>query len=89
VSGDGVVIAPGAPASPCHRPGGAPGAITVGLGARRRDGPPRHPEDAFPTDRVYGPTAGPELRLNPGGGSFDSGAGSYRDDTVVFAREVT
>jgi hypothetical protein len=48
-----------------------------------------YPKDAFPTDRVYGPTAGPELRLITCGGSFDSGAGSYRDNTVVFAREVS
>ncbi|WP_328305307.1 class F sortase [Actinomycetospora sp. NBC_00405] len=48
-----------------------------------------YPKDAFPTDRVYGPTTGPELRLITCGGSFDSGAGSYRDNTVVFAREVS
>ncbi|MDD7917552.1 class F sortase [Actinomycetospora callitridis] len=48
-----------------------------------------YPKDAFPTDRVYGPTAGPELRLITCGGSFDSGAGSYRDNTVVFARGVS
>lgn len=47
-----------------------------------------YPKDAFPTDRVYGPTPGPELRLITCGGSFDSGAGSYRDNTVVSAREV-
>lgn len=46
------------------------------------------PKDAFPTDRVYGPTRGPELRLITCGGSFDAGAGSYRDNTVVFARAV-
>jgi Sortase domain len=45
-------------------------------------------KDAFPTDRVYGPTAGPELRLITCGGAFDTRAGSYRDNTVVFAREV-
>ena len=48
-----------------------------------------YPKDAFPTDRVYGPTAGPELRLITCGGSFDRSAGSYRDNTVVFAREVS
>lgn len=47
-----------------------------------------YPKDAFPTDRVYGPTPGPELRLITCGGTFDRGAGSYRDNTVVFAREV-
>ena len=48
-----------------------------------------YPKDAFPTDRVYGPTPGPELRLITCGGSFDRSAGSYRDNTVVFAREVS
>ena len=47
-----------------------------------------YPKDAFPGERVYGPTAGPELRLITCGGSFDSLAGSYRDNTVVYAREV-
>ncbi|MHC1563425.1 class F sortase [Actinomycetospora sp. C-140] len=47
-----------------------------------------YPKDGFPTDRVYGPTPGPELRLITCGGSFDSSAGSYRDNTVVYAREV-
>jgi hypothetical protein len=47
-----------------------------------------YPKDAFPTDRVYGPTPGPELRLITCGGSFDRAAGSYRDNTVVYAREV-
>jgi sortase (surface protein transpeptidase) len=47
-----------------------------------------YPKDAFPTDRVYGPTPGPELRLITCGGSFDRGAGSYRDNTVVYAREI-
>ncbi len=45
-------------------------------------------KDAFPTDRVYGPTSGPELRLITCGGVFDARTGSYRDNTVVFAREV-
>jgi sortase (surface protein transpeptidase) len=47
-----------------------------------------YPKDAFPTEQVYGPTPGPELRLITCGGSFDRSAGSYRDNTVVFAREV-
>jgi Sortase domain len=47
-----------------------------------------YPKDAFPTDRVYGPTPGPELRLITCGGSFDRSAGSYRDNTVVYAREL-
>jgi sortase (surface protein transpeptidase) len=40
---------------------------------------------AFPTDEVYGNTAGPELRLITCGGSFDERAGSYRDNIIVYA----
>lgn len=46
-------------------------------------------KDAFPQLEVYGDTAGPELRLITCGGPFDSSAGSYEDNTVVFARLVT
>lgn len=45
-------------------------------------------KDTFPTDAVYGATRGPELRLITCGGSFDAAARSYRDNIVVFAREV-
>jgi hypothetical protein len=44
------------------------------------------PKDAFPTDEVYGGTAGPELRLITCGGSFDAADRNYRDNVVVFAR---
>jgi sortase (surface protein transpeptidase) len=40
---------------------------------------------AFPTDRVYGNTAGPELRLITCGGAFDRTARSYVDNIVVYA----
>ncbi|MCP4308219.1 MAG: class F sortase [bacterium] len=40
---------------------------------------------AFPTDKVYGTTEGPELRLITCGGSFDSDARSYRNNVIVFA----
>jgi sortase (surface protein transpeptidase) len=43
------------------------------------------PKDAFPTLEVYGNTDGPELRLITCGGPFDSAAGSYVDNVVVFA----
>lgn len=46
------------------------------------------PKDAFPTQTVYGDTPGPEMRLITCGGPFDSTAGSYRDNTVVFARQL-
>lgn len=44
------------------------------------------PKDAFPAERVYDPTAGPELRLVTCGGAFDTGAGSYTDNVIVYAR---
>jgi len=43
-------------------------------------------KDAFPTRLVYGPTAGPQLRLITCGGPFDAAAGSYLDNVVAFAR---
>jgi LPXTG-site transpeptidase (sortase) family protein len=43
------------------------------------------PKDDFPTVDVYGNTDGPELRLITCGGPFDSAAGSYEDNVVVFA----
>jgi LPXTG-site transpeptidase (sortase) family protein len=46
------------------------------------------PKDDFPTLLVYGNTTGPELRLITCGGPFDSSAGSYVDDVIVFARQV-
>jgi hypothetical protein len=46
----------------------------------------RYPKDAFPTEEVYGPTAGAEVRLITCGGTFDRATGSYLDNVVVFAR---
>ena len=43
------------------------------------------PKDDFPTLEVYGNTEAPELRLITCGGPFDSAAGSYEDNVVVFA----
>jgi sortase (surface protein transpeptidase) len=45
----------------------------------------RYPKDRFPTEKVYGPTARPELRLITCGGEFDPDARSYRDNVVVSA----
>lgn len=45
----------------------------------------RYPKNAFPTSDVYGNVTRPELRLITCGGSFDSDAGSYRDNIVVYA----
>lgn len=45
-----------------------------------------HPKDDFPTDEVYGPTTGAELRLITCGGTFDRSRRSYPDNVVVHAR---
>lgn len=45
----------------------------------------QHPKDAFPHDRVYGDTAGPELRLITCGGDFDRSQNSHRDNVIVYA----
>ncbi len=42
-------------------------------------------KDSLPTDRVYGPSTSPQLRLLTCGGPFDSGRLSYQDNVVVFA----
>lgn len=42
-------------------------------------------KDAFPTQRVYGPTPGPELRLVTCGGEFDRAARRYLGNLVVSA----
>ena len=43
------------------------------------------PKTSFPTERVYGDTRLPTLRLVTCGGSFDSGCGHYRDNLIVYA----
>lgn len=45
----------------------------------------QHTKDAFPTERVYGDTAAPELRLITCGGAFDRSRRHYRDNVIVFA----
>ena len=47
-----------------------------------------YPKDRFPTEAVYGPTSGPELRLVTCGGTFDRSARSYDDNVVVHAALV-
>jgi hypothetical protein len=56
--------------------------------AFRVTGTQRVPKVEFPTDLVYGPTLEPSLRLVTCGGSFDSAAGSYRDNVIVYADPV-
>lgn len=45
-------------------------------------------KDEFPTRRVWGDTAGPELRLITCGGMFDPAAQSYDSNVVVYAEQV-
>ncbi len=46
----------------------------------------RYAKSAFPTDRVYGDTPDPELRLITCGGAFDRASGNYLDNVVAYAR---
>jgi sortase (surface protein transpeptidase) len=48
----------------------------------------RHDKDDFPSATVYGQIDHAGLRLVTCGGSFDEGAGEYRDNVVVFASLV-
>lgn len=45
----------------------------------------QYPKDAFPTERVYGRTPDPTLRLITCSGTFDRSSGHYLDNTVVYA----
>ncbi|MDP8930773.1 MAG: class F sortase [Actinomycetota bacterium] len=45
----------------------------------------QYPKDDFPARRVYGRTTRPSLRLITCSGAFDFHAGSYLDNTIVFA----
>jgi hypothetical protein len=42
-------------------------------------------KDRFPTATVYGPAAGPQLRLITCGGTFDPAQRSYESNVVVYA----
>ena len=46
------------------------------------------PKNEFPTERVYGPVPGPELRLITCGGEFDRSARRYLRNVVVTAIRV-
>ncbi|WP_460429215.1 class F sortase, partial [Amycolatopsis endophytica] len=46
----------------------------------------RYPKSAFPTEKVYGDTAGPELRMITCGGDFDRSTRNYEDNVVAYAR---
>jgi sortase (surface protein transpeptidase) len=45
----------------------------------------QHDKDAFPTERVYGPSPRSELRVITCGGTFDPSVGHYDDNIIVFA----
>ena len=45
-------------------------------------------KDEFPTELVYGPTDGPELRLVTCGGNFDSAVRSYESNVIVMAEHI-
>lgn len=64
------------------------------IDVRRRDGTTvtfvaerseRVPKDDFPTQRVYGKTRLPTLRLVTCDGSFNDASGHYRDNLIVYA----
>jgi sortase (surface protein transpeptidase) len=44
-------------------------------------------KDAFPTQQVYGPTAGPTLRLITCTGDFNPATGHYDDNLIVYLNE--
>lgn len=48
----------------------------------------RYSQDDFPTEKVYGMTDGPELRLITCTGVFDKGVQRYSHNLVVYARLV-
>jgi hypothetical protein len=48
-------------------------------------GSEQYAKNAFPTERVYGSTPGPTLRLITCSGTFDRSSGHYLDNTVVYA----
>jgi sortase (surface protein transpeptidase) len=45
-----------------------------------------YPKSSFPTDKVYGDTAEPELRLITCGGDFDQAARQYTDNVVAYGK---
>jgi hypothetical protein len=45
-------------------------------------------KDRFPTQKVYGLTPDPELRLITCGGTFDGALGTYLSKVVVYAAQI-
>ena len=77
---------------PDPRPGpGAAIAVVRRDGTRARFrviGSEQYPKTRFPTERVYGATSRPTLRLITCSGVFDRDSGHYLDNTVVYAVSV-
>jgi len=48
-----------------------------------------YPKNAFPTERVYGPTPDAELHLITCGGVFDQATRSYLSNVVVYATQIS
>jgi sortase (surface protein transpeptidase) len=48
----------------------------------------RYAKSGFPTERVYGNTRDPELRLITCGGAFDRRSGHYQDNVVAYLELV-
>ena len=46
-------------------------------------------KSSFPTQAVYGNTAGAAIRLITCGGTFDAGSGNYEDNLIVFGSLVS
>ena len=66
--------------------------ITLSTGATKKfevDSALTTPKDAFPTQRVYGPTPTAQLRVVTCDGDFDSTTGHYVDNLVVSASLVS
>lgn len=49
----------------------------------------QYPKEEFPSEKVFGATSTPTLRLITCGGAFDSNAGSYLDNLVAYAELQT
>jgi hypothetical protein len=45
----------------------------------------QHPKTALPTNRIFTPTPGPQLRVVTCGGPFIRATGHYRDNVIVYA----
>lgn len=63
--------------------------VRAGSAKRGRDGWVQTAEvgrEAFPTDKIYGETSSPELRILSCGGEYDEETRQYADNVIVYAR---